>query len=127
MTQVALYTGEALLPLGFRVHVDWYAKVYDFQGTWDSGDIGGLILCKDLRLCLVQLQVPLGSKALQLLYSLGHLSFRVGQNQHVIRKRQEIPPVDHFPQLQCGSQCLLKVNVEEHGREDATLDHSQVG
>ena len=79
--------------------MDWYTKVFDFQSAWNPGDIGGLILRQDLRLGLVQLQVPLGSEALQLLYSLGHLGFRVGQDQHIIRKRQEIPPVDHFPQL----------------------------
>ena len=95
--------------------MDWHTKVFDFQSAWDPGDICGLILRQDLRLGLVQLQIPRGSKAFQLLDRLGHLSLRVGQNQHVIRKRPEIPPVDHFPQLRCGSQSLLKVDVEEHG------------
>ena len=103
MAQVAFHTGEALLPLGFRVYMDWHTKILDFQSTWDSGDIGGLVLRQDLRLGLVQLQVPRGSEALQLLYNLGHLGFRVGQDQHIIRKRQEVPPVDHFPQIRCGS------------------------
>ena len=107
--------------------MDWHTKVFDFQRTWDSGDIGGLVLRQDLRLGLVQLQVPRGSKVFQLLDRPGHLSFRVGQNQHIICKRQEIPPVDHFPQLRCFSQRFFKVHVEEHGREDATLDDSQVG
>ena len=95
--------------------MDWHTKVFDFQCAWNPGDIGGLVLRQDLRLGLVQLQVPRGSEALQLLYSLGHLGFRVGQDQHIIRKRQEIPPVDHFPQLRCGSQCFIEVDVEEHG------------
>ena len=104
MTQVALYTGEALLPLGFRVYINWHTKVLDLQSTWNSGDISSLVLRQDLRLGLVQLQVPRGSKAFQLLDRLGHLSLRVGQNQHVIRKRQEIPPFDHFSQLRRGAQ-----------------------
>ena len=115
MTQVALYTSQALLALGFWIYVNWHTKVLDFQSTWDSGDIGGLILRQDLRLGLVQLQIPRGSKAFQLLDRLGHLSFGVGQNQHVIRKRQEIPPVDYFPQLRCCPQSFLEVHIEEHG------------
>jgi len=99
VAQVAFHTGEALLPLGFRVYMDWHTKVFDFQCAWNPGDIGGLILRQDLRLGLVQLQVPRGGEAFQLLNGLGHLSLGVGQNQHVIRKRQEVPPVDHFSQL----------------------------
>ena len=76
MTQVALHTDEALLPLGFRVYMDWYTKVFDFQGTWDSGDIGGLVLCQDLRLGLVQLKVPRGGETASSRYTLKSMGER---------------------------------------------------
>ena len=81
----------------------------------DACDVTLLVLREYLGLGLVEPQIPHFAEAVELLNGLGHLRFRVSQDQHIIRKREEIPPVDHFQQLRCGSQCFLEVDVEEHG------------
>ena len=93
-------------------------------GTGDASDLGDVVISEHLGLGLVQPQIPFPIEALQLLDGLLHLCLGVGQYEHVICEGQQVPPVDHIPQLLGGAQCLFQVDIEQHRRQHPSLDHS---
>ena len=93
-------------------------------GTWDASNLSYVVISEHLGLGLVHPQILYPIKAVQLLYSLLHLCLRVGQDEHVVSEGQQVPPVDHLPQLLSGTQCLFQVDVEQHRGQHTSLDHS---
>ena len=93
-------------------------------GARDAGDVRDVLLREDLRLRLVQSQIPHTIEVVQLLDGLGHLRLRVRQNQHVVCEGQEVASSDHFFQFFSGTQCLFQIHIEQHGREHTTLYHT---
>ena len=126
MAEVALDARYTFLPLHFLVNVDWHAEVLDMGVTWDACDIGDVVLREHLGFRLVQLQIPHSAEVIELLDRLGHLRLGVGQDQHVVGERQQVTSVDYLSQLLGGAQRLFEIDVEQHGREDSPLDHSEV-
>ena len=84
-------------------------------GTGDTSYVRYVVVSEHLGLGFVQPQIPHPIEVVQLLNGLGHLRLRVGQDEHVIRKGQQVTSVDHLPQFRRGTQCFLQVNIEEHG------------
>ena len=99
MSQVTFDACYALLPLSFLIKVDRYPQVLDTGHAGDACDVTLLVLRKYLGLGLVQPQIPHFTEAIELLYGLGHLRLGVGQDEHVIRKGQEIASPYHLFEL----------------------------
>ena len=124
MSQLTLNACYPLIPLCFLIKVDRYSKILDTGHAGNARDVAQLVLREHLGLGLVKPQIPHFAEAVELLDGLGHLRFRVGMYEHVIRKCEEVTPPHHFLQLFCSAQCFLQVDIEQHGGEYPTLHYT---
>ena len=84
------------LELLFLVEDHPHPQVFHGLGAFDSTYVGQVLSGEDLRLLLVQPEVPLDLQFFELTYDQLQLALGLGHDQHVIRKCQEIAPGSHF-------------------------------
>ena len=96
----ACYT---LLSMCFLIKLNRYPEIFDISHAGDAGNVALLVLRMHLGLILVEPEIPHFTEAVELLDGLGHLRLGVGQDEHVIRKGQEITSPYHLFELLRGA------------------------